>query len=245
MIKRWEDGQETTKSKKTKPHFSPALFQAFYGILDASLIEALSRFHFFGRKLSSFLGDDQVCVKKRWNNKHDILHLIFWPCLCFCCMLQGIYSAVYCLVALNCMVSLQNNPRGLRTLRIPWIDRNWDTKWMISQANQLGAPHFILFSMETPYAVWTTSSGIWICNEIRINEHSHELERGHLRVNFRGHPQLSHGNMKEVVLNCGDTRNFLISAENQPCTKVGTFCFNLDCTHPTEGISSFHWQSAL
>lgn len=31
-------------------HFSPALFQAFYGILDASLIEALSRFHFFWKE---------------------------------------------------------------------------------------------------------------------------------------------------------------------------------------------------
>lgn len=31
------------------------------------------------------------------------------------CLVEGVYSAMYCLVALNCMVSLQNNPRGFRT----------------------------------------------------------------------------------------------------------------------------------
>ena len=31
--------------------------------------------------------------------------------------MEGIYSAMYCLVALNCMVSLQNNPRGFRPMR--------------------------------------------------------------------------------------------------------------------------------
>jgi len=34
-------------------------------------------------------------------------------------LIEGIYSAVYCLVALNCMVSLQNNPRGLRNQFFP------------------------------------------------------------------------------------------------------------------------------
>ena len=45
-MKRGQDGQETTKSIQPN-HIEPALFQAFYGILDASLIEALSGFHSF------------------------------------------------------------------------------------------------------------------------------------------------------------------------------------------------------
>ena len=31
---------------------------------------------------------------------------------------QGIYSAMYCLVALNCVASLENNPRGFRSSRL-------------------------------------------------------------------------------------------------------------------------------
>lgn len=34
-------------------------------------------------------------------------------------LVEGIYSAMYCLVALNCMVSLQGNPRGLRNQFFP------------------------------------------------------------------------------------------------------------------------------
>ena len=128
-------------------HFSPA-FQAFYGILDASLIEALKPIPlFFGKKLSSFLGDQDLPSMCKKEMKQQAWHASpdFLAAYLFCCMLQGIYSAVYCLVALNCMVSLQNNPRGLRTLRIPWIDRSWDTKWvkwMISQANPIRCPAF-------------------------------------------------------------------------------------------------------
>ena len=240
MIKtegRWTRDYRIYNNQTTLSIISPA-FQAFLWHLGCEShwgIEPIPLF-FFGKKLSSFLGDDQdlpsMCKKEMkqqaWHSSPDFLAVY----LMSCCMLQGIYSAVYCLVALNCMVSLQNNPRGLRTLQIPWIDRSWDTKWRISQANQLGAPLFYPIFYGSAYAVRTTSmertslcffvffcfwldySGIWICNEIPFNEHSHELKGGHLLVNFRGHPQLSHGNMKEVALNCGDTRNFLISAEN-------------------------------
>ena len=63
-MERGQDGQETTKSIQPN-HIEPAFFQAFYGILDASLIEALSGFHsFLERSFHPSLGN-MICVKAR------------------------------------------------------------------------------------------------------------------------------------------------------------------------------------